>query len=385
MGRFSPGGTVTLAAGALLVAAAWWLERNATPVDGVLPVLPFLLGGIVVLLAARFRRSRLAAASALIMAAAWMVLGEGTGQAAGRWALLMVPVGLGALALLADHPATSSRGLVQLLPAALVVGCCMLFRPLPEGAAAAVPLPEQWVWGLLLAASVVALFSYLFRRGVVDASFLPALAAVALAVFETDGGGTGVAALAAAEGTLLVAGAEEAYRLAFQDELTGLPGRRAFEEAIRRLRGTYAIAMVDIDRFKDFNDRFGHDAGDQVLCMVARELGRVPAGGRPFRYGGEEFVLLFPGVDRETALGATEAVRVAISRRRFHLRGPDRPKTRPRRPRPSSSTAAVTISVSAGVAAPGPDRRHPRQVFLAADAALYRAKDAGRNRVEPAE
>jgi diguanylate cyclase (GGDEF)-like protein len=351
----------------------------------VLPALPFVIGAMVLLLAARFRRSRLAAAGILVMAAAWVLSGDGPVP---RWAaataLVAVPPGLALVALLADHPLFSPRGLAQLLPAVLLLACCGTAVLLAAGGGTVPVWPEQAVWALVLAAFVVSLASYIFRRGVVDAAFLPALAAVALAVAEVHAGHGGTAALAAAQGVFLVAGAEEAYRLAFQDELTGLPGRRAFEEAIRRLRGTYAMAMVDIDRFKDFNDRYGHDAGDQVLCMVARELGRVPAGGRPFRYGGEEFVVLFPGAGREAAVSATEAVREAIARRRFHRRGPDRPRRRPRKPRPAAG-ATVSLSISAGVAASGPERRHPRQVLLAADAALYRAKGNGRNRVEAAD
>jgi len=385
MGRFSPGGTVTLGLGALLTAVAWWLERGATvtPAGGVLPALPFVIGAIVLLLAARFRRSRLAAAGALVMAAAWIVSGHGLLGAGAGGVLVALPPGLAVLALVADHPLFSPRGLAQLLPAALLLVFSSAATLLAASRGPVPAWPEQAVWALVLATFVVSLVNYLFRRGVVDAAFLPALAAVALAVAEVHAGHTGTAALAAAQGVFLVAGAEEAYRLAFQDGLTGLPGRRAFEEAIRRLRGTYAMAMVDIDHFKDFNDRYGHDAGDQVLCMVARELGRVPAGGRPFRYGGEEFVVLFPGAGGEAALSATEAVREDIARRRFHLRGPDRPKHRPRKPRPAGG-ATVTISVSAGVAASGPERKHPRQVLLMADAALYRAKANGRNRVEAA-
>ena len=73
---------------------------------------------------------------------------------------------------------------------------------------------------------------------------------------------------------------EAGHSLAFIDELTGLPGRRALERVLRGLTGPYTLAMVDIDRFKKFNDKYGHDAGDEVLRMVAAQL-RGVSGGRP--------------------------------------------------------------------------------------------------------
>jgi len=74
-----------------------------------------------------------------------------------------------------------------------------------------------------------------------------------------------------------------------------LPSRRALIERLPSLGRRYTVAMVDVDHFKNFNDTYGHDAGDQVLRMVASRLGEVSGGGTAFRYGGEEFTILFPG------------------------------------------------------------------------------------------
>src|SRR5215475_3125232 len=95
---------------------------------------------------------------------------------------------------------------------------------------------------------------------------------------------------------LIVAAAivENSYRLAYHDELTLLPGRRAFNEAVMHLEHPFVIAAVDIDHFKSFNDTHGHDTGDQVLKLVAARLAEVGGGGRAFRYGGEEFTVIFP-------------------------------------------------------------------------------------------
>ncbi|KAF1013173.1 MAG: Diguanylate cyclase VdcA [Stenotrophomonas maltophilia] len=86
---------------------------------------------------------------------------------------------------------------------------------------------------------------------------------------------------------------QESFNMAFRDELTGLPGRRAFNTCLQRAGSTFSVAMVDVDHFKHFNDTHGHDAGDDVLRLVAVRLGRVGGGGRAFRHGGEDFALVF--------------------------------------------------------------------------------------------
>jgi Diguanylate cyclase, GGDEF domain len=111
------------------------------------------------------------------------------------------------------------------------------------------------------------------------------------------------AAFMTACGLILVAALlQESHSLAFRDQLTGLPGRRALEERLRSLRGDYAIAMVDVDHFKQFNDAHGHDIGDQVLKLVGGRLAQVGGGGTAYRYGGEEFSVLFP----QTSAGNAE-------------------------------------------------------------------------------
>ncbi|WP_137823347.1 diguanylate cyclase [Pseudomonas sp. D(2018)] len=178
--------------------------------------------------------------------------------------------------------------------------------------------------------------------------------------------------------------AHEAYQMAFRDELTGLPGRRALNERLRRLGRNYVLAMTDVDHFKKFNDTYGHDVGDQVLRLVASRLRKVGGGGKAYRYGGEEFTILFPGKSVEDCMPHLEAVRQAIEQYQMHLRDQvSRPKSdetgRAKRGAPSGQTASVTISI--GVAGRDAEQRTPEEVIKAADQALYSAKSAGRNRV----
>jgi diguanylate cyclase (GGDEF)-like protein len=181
---------------------------------------------------------------------------------------------------------------------------------------------------------------------------------------------------------------ERSHWIAYHDELTGLPGRRAFKEAMAGLDELYSIAMVDVDFFKKFNDTFGHETGDDVLRKVAGHLAKVE-GGRAYRFGGEEFVLVFPDRDLTEAADFAEEVRLRIEQDHFVVRGPDRStrKREDRRARSKSSgrhSSAVKtgVTVSIGVAESNLRTLAPQEVIEAADKALYQAKQAGRNRVQ---
>jgi diguanylate cyclase (GGDEF)-like protein len=183
---------------------------------------------------------------------------------------------------------------------------------------------------------------------------------------------------------LMIAAAvsHEAYQMAFRDELTGLPGRRALNERMQRLGRNYVIAMTDVDHFKKFNDTHGHDVGDQVLRLVASRLSKVTGGGRAYRYGGEEFALVFAAKTAEECLPHLEAVREMIANYAIQLRDQNsRPQDdstgRQRRGGGANTTVSVTISI--GVAERQAEHRNPDEVLKSADQALYSAKGAGRN------
>ncbi|RJG12321.1 GGDEF domain-containing protein [Pseudomonas cavernicola] len=181
---------------------------------------------------------------------------------------------------------------------------------------------------------------------------------------------------------LVAAVAHEAYQMAFRDELTGLPGRRALSERLPRLGRNYVIAMADVDHFKQFNDTHGHDVGDQVLRVVASQLRKIGGGGKAYRYGGEEFTLVFSGKTLEECRPHLEAVRQAIEAYSVQLRDKgSRPQNdrRGRQKRAGAAASSVSVTVSIGVAEKESDQRTPEEVIKAADQALYAAKGAGRN------
>lgn len=192
---------------------------------------------------------------------------------------------------------------------------------------------------------------------------------------------------AAALTALSISLAHEGFHMAFRDELTGLPGRRALNERLQRMGRVYTLAMADVDHFKAFNDTHGHDVGDQVLRMVASQLRRVPGGGQAYRYGGEEFTLVFPGKTAAESLPHLETVRRAIEAYQMRLRDkPARPKAdqlgqRRRGVRGGRNSRPLRVTVSIGLAERGDALRAPDAVIKAADQALYKAKDGGRNQV----
>lgn len=179
---------------------------------------------------------------------------------------------------------------------------------------------------------------------------------------------------------LIVALVHDLYRKAYLDELTGIPTRRALMEELMKTGGKYAVAMLDIDHFKKFNDTYGHDVGDDALRFVAAMMKNVTGGGKIYRYGGEEFTIIFPGKGVGDTLPHLEKLRDKIARRGFILRGKDRPKKKPKNAVLKSSNAKrLFLTVSIGVSEKTDRVKNAEEVLKAADNALYRAKNKGRN------
>ncbi|MGE5416616.1 MAG: GGDEF domain-containing protein, partial [Acidobacteriota bacterium] len=174
---------------------------------------------------------------------------------------------------------------------------------------------------------------------------------------------------------------KDMYQFAFLDELTGLYSRRSLNQDQIKLGGTYAIAMLDIDHFKKFNDTYGHDVGDQVLKYVAALIKKTPGGGKPYRYGGEEFTLIFTGKNRNEVVPFLEELQDIMKAQPFTLRAQDRPKRKPKTSTSSGSQRKVSITMSIGVADNEKRNIKPEEVIKAADKALYRAKHTGRDRI----
>ena len=404
-------------AGILLLAAVLLLETGLVSLSA--SVIDFYYYAVFVsgiLLAWRFHSSRvlfalitlLLAHRALEFFAAGIVSATGPGHIAFEAIALLLPVNFLILA------GVRERGLV--LPS-IAFNFCLLFveavfvaiicRPGqttgPGFLHPTFPGQDVFDWtiiptpALLLFTSVFAiqLTRFLLYRKPVESGFFWSLAATFLAL-QVGGLGRSSRAYMATGGLILVSSIiENSYHLAYHDEVTGLPARRAFNEALLGLEEPYALAVVDIDHFKKFNDTFGHETGDEVLRMVASKLAFVTGGGQAFRVGGEEFSILFPGKSLTETLPHLELLRTEIEgstfrprggiERRVTPRGPDRRNVRRKniRPRPTPPQSdQLSVTVSIGAAAPTIRTQVVEEVIKSADKALYRAKQSGRNRVE---
>lgn len=167
--------------------------------------------------------------------------------------------------------------------------------------------------------------------------------------------------------------AEEQLReLAATDALTGLPNRKRLREVLehvaeqsRRLGTGFSLLGMDLDHFKSINDRYGHDAGDQVLCRLADILkGRLRSIDTPARWGGEEFFVLLPATDAPGARHIAEAIRAELARTPVEVEG-----------------EAIRVTISIGIAEFPADGDAVSELLVCADRRLYAAKEAGRNRV----
>ena len=167
------------------------------------------------------------------------------------------------------------------------------------------------------------------------------------------------------------------------DELTDISNRRALDERLSSMTGEYAIAMMDIDHFKDFNDTYGHDEGDNVLRLVGGLLSEE-LGDNVYRYGGEEFCAVFKGVSGEDAYMYVNKVRRKLEERDFFIRKPNSKRehtSRSHRKKKKRNGKKVQVTISIGLASPDKKSKTPDEVIKLADLALYQAKKKGRNRV----
>jgi GGDEF domain-containing protein len=235
----------------------------------------------------------------------------------------------------------------------------------------------------LAAGSMLMLIRIFVRKSPVDSGLLGAMAAVAFTCSRQASPDASLVFVTTGALILTLSVLQDTYNMAYRDDLTGIQSRRALTEQLLGLGRKYAVAMVDVDHFKRFNDTYGHDVGDQVLKMVATKIEGVKGGGKAFRYGGEEFTVIFSRKKALDVLPYLEELRKSIAGYKLWLRSPDRPKkTREgeKQRTDRGGEIGVSVTVSIGVAE-SEDGHSPSDVIRSADQALYRAKHKGRNQV----
>ena len=377
-----------------------------------------LFGGM--LLAWRFHSSRIFYCLFVLFLSLQAIVEFGAGQhfmgpaavAAVRAVAILVPVNFALISWMQERGFTVASatpvGLLLFVESIVVI---VLDRSAGAGphlsahlhrAAATSFLPNYAEFAFAIA-TVFLLLRFLITRKPVDSALIWSLIAFFLCL-RSAGSSNVVLYLATSACILSISIVENSYLLAYHDELTSLPSRRAFNDALLRLQAPYSMAAVDIDHFKRFNDTYGHETGDQVLRLVASRLSSVTGGGQAYRCGGEEFTILFPGKTTPEVVEHLERLRLVIEKSEFHPRGGDR-RHAPRGPdrrndrvsnRPKKkghairelaqekSLSGLSVTVSIGVATSQNARSEPELVMQSADKALYRAKANGRNRLETA-
>ncbi|MGB0467681.1 MAG: GGDEF domain-containing protein [Pontibacterium sp.] len=364
--------------------------------------LPYMLALVVLLLAYRFNRNQILFAT-LNLTCAYLLIRQGLQTSIDEpetYVLfsaisLLIPVNITLIATYQERGLFTLLGMARLtgvLAGYLVLGWLwsgnqlgLLLTSLP------VNMLEMFFEGRFLsdmaaifyaAALVTTLLFFVARRGHGDAGVLASLLSSLFIIIWFDQPNISALLVSAALIAMGIAVVQNSHNMAYLDELTEIPARRALQDKLATIGRRYSIAMVDIDHFKKFNDTYGHDTGDQVLKMVAARLASVGGGGTAYRYGGEEFTLVFPGKDEAQVLAHAEHIREVIASYPMRIRSPKRPdnskKRRHLRKKDTKSDVA-TITVSIGISQKTEQHPDAAAVIKQADLALYEAKRKGRN------
>ncbi len=385
----------------LLALLQWQLPLQAGAISALFPQLIYAMLALIAGLACLMRQWHWLYGLGLL-ASHYLVVQQGlhpaqpaTTQAAVGLFLPLCFTALTLLLQLLHKPQLLTlRGLLLLLITVLALPM-LLSLPLTSWQAA-LPLPAAFLqpvsaqvllsWGQLWWMAVVAscwlgLLNFYTANSQRWGQFMAWLAIMLFYLFIQQPQMAGWMTLAACF-VLLLSLASQMLQLAYIDELTQLPQRRALLAHLSRLGRRSAVTMLDVDHFKKFNDTYGHDVGDQVLKLLGSLLGSE-RGLTAYRYGGEEFTLVFSHNNPQTLADKLEQVRAKVADYPLVIRQPQRPNDtkqgkQQRGNSGGSKTVHVTISLGCAIRHPG---ESTEQLLKRADEALYKAKKAGRNQV----
>ena len=391
MAFFYPGGAILLLALIFSLTSAW--TKYLLP---LMQILPWLLAAVGILLAWRFNRTSLLFAL-LVLLLSDVVLREyglplaASGPVVRNALVLLLPLNLLGFACIKERGLFTPRGWLRLSLIALQVALVFLLSlggqdgparflfkrfvdiELLDGLRLYQPAVFAWLLG-----GLALLVLYWRKPAALISGFFWAMLSSFIAMTRFDPG-AGESFFICVAGLIIVAGVIEAsHALAYRDELTGLPGRRELNDDLLKLGRVYSLAMVDIDHFKQFNDTYGHATGDQVLKMVAAKLARVGGGGRAYRYGGEEFTILFSGRTLVDVREHLETLRKSVAEDAFTLRNGVRSKGKAGKP---AKRKPQQVSVTISIGAAEHDNQSTNDLVKLADKNLYKAKKLGRNRL----
>ena len=372
----------------------------------MLTELPLLLFAVVIMLSHFFKQGR-SGFAALVMLIAYLFIQDrlqvplsvGSTRFEYYFLVFTVPLNLVLFSLLPERSMFSKSGLGYL---ALILWQVIIFYWLefPENSELVTqilatlepwlfysfeftPLPALFL-GFLLSMTLVVALLLMFRNLSSDQAFLGALLAFGITLIQFNQAWISVSMFVISAVFLLFSVLHRSHEQAFIDELTMIPGRRALNSELTQLGSKYTIAMMDIDHFKKFNDTYGHDIGDNVLQMVATQLAKVKGRGKVYRYGGEEFTVVFRGKNAHECIDDLEEIRELVANYPFRVRDQDeRPESgdagSKMRQNRGNKEGTVQVTISIGVAQRSKNMDEPELVIKQADGLLYQAKEKGRN------
>lgn len=383
------------------IYAVFDLGRITVQYQPLLVYLPYPILFIALLLAQQFNRLRLFATACLFLSSYWLIqyglqqsLSEPIAYFLYTSLGILLPINICVLALLPERGIWGLYGLAVFM-ILVFQGLFLFWAPLDLWSLA----PEhQYLLALkpslnyLLSYGATAVFAIcslvivvtlFYRNSEAEACLLICLCALYLTFVLFSQAYISAVLLSCCGFCLIYCLFRSSHDMAFRDELTRLRNRRAFNEKLRSLGRRYVIATLDVDHFKKFNDTHGHEVGDDVLKLVAAHIDKVGGGGVAYRYGGEEFCVVFRGASIDGCIPYLEQLRVAIASYKMVLRNQQsRPASNKigsgqRGVRNKPKTVSVTISI--GAAERTADLHSADEVLKGSDQALYKAKKQGRN------
>ncbi len=305
-------------------------------------------------------------------------------------AALLVPLNLLAFSIIKDQAISAWRGFLR-LPMVLVQPFIVLWVSLPEQAGIARALQQplmpmlQTDWtmisqpGLVAYAGALLLIGARFavERNSLDGGAFWALMTSVVAFQGFQFGWTPTNFFAAAGLILFVTLLQDSHRQIYRDDLTGIPGKVAYEQGVANLGTKYVLAVVGIDQLKQYANQHGKAVSEQLLRLLAPKVLAAAGSGRVYRLAGEEFTILFPRKTVTESLASLESIRKVVDQAAPYLRGRERVWEGV-----GTENNALPVTASIGVAEAGDGRSSLGLVTKAAYRALYEAKAEGGNLVK---
>ncbi|MGQ0695796.1 MAG: GGDEF domain-containing protein [Nitrospiraceae bacterium] len=308
---------------------------------------------------------------------------------------LLLPLNLMALSIIKEEAISTWQGALR-LPLVLIQPFLVLWLSLPDQAGFALSLQQPLLpmlktgWTPLSQSALLAFGGALLLIGVrfiveknpLDSGALWALLTSFVAFQGLHYGWSATNFFSAAGLILFLTLVQASHQQVYRDDLTGIPGKLAYEEAVAGLGKEYVVAVVGIDQLKQYGNQHGRPVSEQVLRLIAPKIVAAAGAGKVFRLAGEEFTILFPRKATTETLVALEAVRKAVEQTTMCLRGRDRVWEAGGSSRTGSGDEELVVTASIGVAEAGNARSSLELVTKAAYRALYEAKGEGGNVVK---